>query len=208
MPFSLSDLDPGLAAFGALLEREYGRPLADWRDCERFTERESLQISRALGLLLKEPIADVVPRWADEIEASETGGRHKWLLSDAKIAAPAWEGSWQWQLLAEIDNASKSSSGQMMTPSDPRLYLLTIRYERDFFAVLTGHFQEFLCERPGLAPCEDIAAVAECLRHVPGLRPASPAFIAGILLLISKLGPKGFCAWCEERIAAKDDDVA
>jgi hypothetical protein len=208
MPSSISELDQGLSDLSALLEREYDRPLGHWRDCERFTDRESLQISRALGLLLKEPIADVVSRSVDDIEASETGGLHKWLLNDAKIAAPTWEGSWQWQLLAEIDNARKSSSGQMMTPSDPRLYLLTIRYERDFFALLAGHFQEFLCERPGLAQCADAAGVIQCLRHVPGLEQASPAFIAGTLLLISKLGPKDFCAWCEDRIEAKDDDVA
>ncbi|MDP1910250.1 MAG: hypothetical protein Q8K85_18285, partial [Hyphomicrobium sp.] len=174
MSSSFSDLDPGLTVFGALLEAEYGRPFADWRDGV-WTDRESLQVSRALGLLLKEPIANVAARAPAD---SETGARRTWALNDAKIAGSAWEGSWQWQLLADIDNAAKSASGQMMTPSDPRLYLLTIRYERDFFALLAGHFQEFLCGRPGLARCEDGSAVADLLRQIPGFQTASPIFLA------------------------------
>jgi len=202
-----SEIEQGLAAFAALLEAEYGQPFASWREAAHFGERESLQISRALGLLLKEPIADVVLRSPAEIAASETGGRRSWVLNDAKIASPAWEQSWQWKLLAEIDNASKAAGGGMMTPSDPRLFLLAMRYERDFFALIAGHLQDFLCDRPGFAQCADASAVLDRLRHVPGLPDASPAFLAGMLLLIGKLGPKGFCDWCEERAAATDDDA-
>ncbi|QXX75149.1 hypothetical protein [Methylovirgula sp. HY1] len=208
MSFSTPDLDQGLTAFGAFLEAEYGRPFADWCDSGGWTDRESLQVSRALGLLLKEPIADVAARAPADRETSETGAHRIWVLNDAKIAGSAWEGRWQWQLLADIDNAAKSASGQMMTPSDPRLYLFTIRYERDFFALLAGHFQEFLCDRPGLARCADGSAVADLLRQIPGFQAASPIFLAGALLLITKLGRKGFCAWCEERCDAKDDDAA
>ena len=208
MSSSIFERDPGLAAFGALLEAEYGRPFADWRDSRAWTDSESLQVSRALGLLLKEPIADVAAKALADIETSETGARRTWILNDAKIADPAWESSWQWQLLADIDNAAKSASGEMMMPSDPRLFLLQVRYERDFFAILAGHFQEFLCDRPGLARCEDGSAVADLLRQIPGFQAASPVLIAGTLLLIAKLGPKAFCAWCEERCDAKDDDAA
>lgn len=205
MSSSNPEINQSLTAFGTLLETEYGRPFADWRDSLVWTDRESLQVSRALGLLPKEPIADVAARAPAD---SETGAHRIWTLNDAKIAASAWEGSWQWQLLADIDNAAKSASGQMMTPSDPRLYLLTIRYERDFFALLAGHFQEFLCDRPGLARCADGSAAADLLRQIPGFQAASAIFIAGALLLIAKLGPKSFCAWCEERCDAKDDDAA
>lgn len=204
---SISEHDPNLAAFGALLEAEYGRPFADWRDSSIWTDRESLQVSRALGLLLKEPIADVVARSQADIEQSETGARRHWALDDAKIGGTAWEGSWQWGLLADIDNAAKSASGQMMTPSDPRLYLLRVRYSQDFFAILAGHFQEFLCDRPGFARCEDVSAVADLLRQLPGFQVVSQTFIAATLFLIARLGPKAFCTWCAARCDAKDDDI-
>ncbi len=207
MSSSYPELDPGLAAFGALLEEEYGLPFAGWRDNPAWTDRESLQISRALGLLLKEPIADVAEGSPAEIAASETGARRHWALDDGKIGGTAWEGSWQWQLLADIDNAAKAAAGGMLTPSDPRLFLLRVRYERDFFAILAGHFLEFLCDRSGFAQCADDAALMERLRHVPGLASASPAFLAGAAFLIGTLGPEGFCAWCDMRASAKDDDV-
>jgi hypothetical protein len=204
---SIPESDRGLEAFGALLEAEYGRPFAEWRDSAQWSERESLQISRALGLLLKEPIADVMERSLEDIAASETGARRRWLLDDAKIGGTEWEASWQWQLLADIDNAAKAAGGGMMTPSDPRLYLLSIRYSQDFFAILAGHCQEFLCDRPGFAQDADSAAVAERLSHIPGLATASATFLAGLLFMIGKLGQKAFCAWCEERASAKDDDA-
>jgi hypothetical protein len=207
MPSSTPDLAPDTCAFAALLEEEYGAPFAHWADCTAWTDRESLQLSRALGLLLKEPIADVTARSAVEIAESETGGRRHWRLNDAKIAGKAWEASWQWQLLTDIDNAAKSAAGGMMTPSDPRLFLMLVRYERDFFALLAGHFLEFLCDRPGFAQDSDSATVNDRLRHIPGLAAASAGFIAGTGFLIGKLKPKGFCAWCEERSGAKDDDA-
>jgi hypothetical protein len=208
MSSSIPETDPGLAAFAALLEAEYGLPLAHFSEKSPWTERESLQISRALGLLLKQPIASIAVLSPDAIAASETGARRRWTLDDAKIAGTQWEASWQWQLLADIDNAAKSAGGGMMTPSDPRLYLLTIRYDRDFFAILAGHCQEFLCDRPGFAQDGDAAAVIDRLSHIPGFQTASPAFIAGTAFLIAHLGRKGFCAWCEERGGAKDDGAS
>ncbi|MGO9132623.1 MAG: hypothetical protein ACLP8A_01050 [Methylovirgula sp.] len=203
----LPETDPGLCPFNALLEEEYGAPLAKWRDCSAWSDRESLQISRAIGLLVKEPIAEVTARSAAEIAASETGGRRDWTLDDAKIQAPGWEGSWQWRLLADIDNAAKSAAGGMMTPSDPRLYLTSVRYERDVFALIAGHLLEFLCERPQFADCTDAPTILARLRQVPGLGAADPGFLGGLAFLIGKLGPKGFCAWCDERVAATDDDA-
>jgi hypothetical protein len=206
MPASHPDITQGLAAFGSLLEAEYGRPFADWQD-GAWTDRESLQVSRALGLLLKEPIAHVSARPEAAIAASDTGSRRDWMLDDAKIAAPDWEASWQWQLLADIDNAAKAASGGMMTPSDPRLYLLTIRYDRDFFAIIAGHLIEFLCERPSFETCIDMATIRDRLKSVPGFAQASTEFLAGVAFLIQKLGPKAFCGWCEERCDAKNDDA-
>lgn len=39
--------------FAALLEAEYGAPFAHWSEAQAWRDRESLQISRALGLMLK-----------------------------------------------------------------------------------------------------------------------------------------------------------
>lgn len=207
MASQLPETDPSLRLLNAFLEEEYGESIAYWHDRTAWTDRESLQISRALGLLVKEPIASVTARSAAEVAASDTGGRRHCRLDDTKIAARDWEGSWQWQLLADIDNAEKSASGGMMTPSDPRLFLLSVRYDRDVFALIAGHLAEFLCERPGFEPCIDDAALRDRLRSVPGFAQASPTFLAGLIFLIGKLGPKGFCTWCEERAATSDDDA-
>jgi hypothetical protein len=205
--FDSQDFSQGLGAFAAFLEEEYGQPFSVWREAASFGDRENLQISRALGLLIKMPIAEALARSKDEIAASETGGRRNWSLSDAKIADSAWEGSWQWQLLAEIDNASKSAAGGMMTPSDPRLFLLSTRYSQDSFALLAGHLQDLLCDRPALAMGKDATSLSEILRQVPGFAAASPALVAGTIFLISKLGPESFCDWCSERREARDDDT-
>lgn len=94
-----------------------------------------------------------------------------------------------------------------MTPSDPRLFLMSVRYDRDFFALVAGHLQMFLCARPGFAESRDAETRMALLARVPGLATASEAFIVGLVFLIDKLGPKEFCSFCEERAEAKDDDV-
>jgi hypothetical protein len=196
MPHSQAELANALNVFGELLVAEYARPIEDFANAAEWSELDKLQLSRALEILIKEPIADCEPATEAEIGASDTNARRRWDLSDRKIAAPDWEESWQWQLLSDIDNSSKADSGQMMTPSDPRLFILRIRYSHDFFAVLAGHFLKYFCERPNAANMEDLPFV---LQQIPGLANAGPAFIAAVVFMISKLGRKGFCDWCEDR---------
>jgi hypothetical protein len=207
-------LAEGLKAFGACLDAEYGLSLAHWDTLEEWSERDKLQISRALGILMKEPIAEAS---AADPQTNDTGAKRRWDYSDARIAACEWEDSWQWSLLAEIDNGAKADgdSGQMMTPSDPRLYLLFVRYERDCFSVLAEHVQRFICDRKAFKTLPDAssASPAEIAVHTaalfckqPGLDTASPALIAGLVFLVTKIGWKDFCDWCDERMSATSDD--
>jgi hypothetical protein len=41
---------------------------------------------------------------------------------------------------------------------------------------------------------------------VPGLERAADDFIAGLVFLISKTGPRGFGDWCDERGTAPSDE--
>ncbi len=211
-----ASLQTGLAAFSHLLEEEYGEPLAHWARIDKWTDAESLQISRALAILMKQPIADASE--ADATSNETRAGRH-WTINDTKIAGHEFESSWQYHLLADIENAREKEPGQMAVPADPRRFALFIAYERGYFAILADHLLRLLCDRvklpafatsqrlsPDQSPPAEAMLAADLLRQVPGLEQADGAFIAGLVLLMSKLGPRGFVDWCDERSTAQSDD--
>jgi len=213
MSCSRDDLAAGLAALSDLLEQEYGHAVSHWAEAAAWGDLEKRQISRALQILLEAPIAEPVPLSPASLASVEVGAKRDWKLADAKIEAPDWEQSWQWQLLAAIDNASKEGAGGMVTPSDPRMFVLRLRYERGLFAALAGYLADIFCERMaaqfpvadpdsartigGLLPdlTSDQGAL---LQRIPGLEAASASLLAGILFMIDRLGPKAFCDWCDE----------
>jgi len=203
MPQSREILQTGLASFGMLLEEEYGLPFAHWAEGAAWNDLQTLQVSHALDALIAAPISDIAEASPGEVHASETGARRLLALSDAKIAARDWEGSWQWELFAAIDNATKEATGGMVTPADPRMLVMRTRYRSDFVTLLAAYLAEALCGRALLRWFEVApgAAVeqAAALRQIPGLERASPDFLAGLLFMIERLGPKAFCAWCEDR---------
>ena len=209
MSYSRPNLEAGLTIFGNLLEAEYGLGLAHYAGLPALGAKEKSQISRALEILILEPIADPTPSSEAAIAASETGAKRTWIFSDQKIIEADFETTWQWSLLTALDNATKSETGRMMTPSDPRLFILKLRYESDFFVALAQHFATFLCGRALVSafdsgPSPPHAALmtqacvgqAAALQQIPGFEAASPAFIAGALFMISRLGTKSFCDWC------------
>lgn len=208
MSYTQPILEAGLITFGDLLEAEYGLGLAHWADLPAWSGKEKSQISRALEVLILEPIADPAPNSDAAIGASEIGARRTWTLSDQKISGADFETTWQWSLLAALDNATKNAMGEMMTPSDPRLFILKFKYQSEFFVALAQHFATFLCGRAlvaafDAAPSPPRAALmteacvgqAAALLQVPGFEAASPVFIAGVLFMISRLGAKSFCDW-------------
>jgi hypothetical protein len=212
MPCSRADLESGISAFASLLEEEYGRPIKDWMGAS-WSETQKLQIGRALEILMMAPIAKAAPLSPGSGEGADLGARRAWVLADEQIVGAAWEATWQWRLLAAIDNATKGETGGMMTPSDPRMFVLRIRYESGFFAALAGYFAQILCGR-GAFPLGETGAArlggeagvlpeyaleqAAILQALPGLETAEPAFVAGVLFLVDRLGPKEFCELCDE----------
>jgi hypothetical protein len=212
-------LQSGLKTFSELLEQEYGQTLALLAVAPTWTEIDSLRISRALAILMKLPIADSAAMTDAEIALGETGGRRRWTLNDAKIAGAEFETSWQFHLLADIENAQEKEPGQMAVPADPRRFALFIGYERGYFAILADHLSRLLCDRvklppfaepcvltPDEAPSDDAVLAADLLRQVPGLEQAGGDFIAGLVFLMTKTGARGFGDWCEERSSAQSDD--
>jgi len=208
-------LQQGLAAFSHFLEEEYGQPLGHWARIPEWSDAESLQISRALAVLMKRPIADALELSEADIAASETGARRRWTISDVKIAGPDFSASWQYSLLADIENAQEKEPGQMAVPADPRRFALFVSYQRGYFAILAGHLQRLLCDRvklpafalaPDELPPDEAMAAANLLRQVPGFERCDDSFIAGLLFLMSKTGPRGFSDWCDERSTAQSDD--
>jgi hypothetical protein len=187
----LDDMTGDLSAFGRLLHGEYGLPLSHWAEKSAWSENDTAQIARALEILIMLPIAEPSP----VAGAAPPGPLQTWSLSDQKIAGQDWETSWQYGLLADMDNASKAAGGQMMTPSEPRLFLLKIRYEKGLFGVFAAHMAEYFCDR-GAPP--DSAGLGSKLAKIPGLANAGGDFLAGLSLMIEKLGFKPFCAYCED----------
>jgi hypothetical protein len=209
-------LQQGLAGFSRLLEDEYGGPLEHWAQMPEWSDAESLQISRALAVLMKQPIADVAET---DAASNETSARRRWAINDAKIAGAAFESSWQYHLLADIENAQEKEPGQMAVPADPRRFALFISYERGYFAILADHLLRLLCDRvklpafatptrfsPDQSPPEEAVLAADLLRQVPGLEKADGTFIAGLVFLMSKTGARGFSDWCDERSTAQSDE--
>ncbi len=212
MSETLASLQHGLTAFSQLLEAEYGEPLAHWARLAKWSDAESLQISRALAVSMKQPIADAAET---DAASNETGARRHWTINDTKIAGADFAASWQYLLLADIENAQEKEPGQMAVPADPRRFVLFIAYTRGYFAILADHLSRLFCERVKLPafelipdqPVSDEAALtAGLLRQVPGLERADDAFIAGLVFLISKTGPRGFGDWCDERGTAPSDE--
>jgi len=208
-------LQKGLSEFDAFLQADYGEPLSVWAAKTDWSDLDSLQISRALAMILKEPVSDYI----DETDAVETHAKRRWALNDAKITEPAFEQSWQYFCLAEIENAQEKEPGQMAVPADPRRFMLRIRYERGTFSVLADHLFRLLCDRVKLPafkpdpqmsadqePGEEAQLAADLLRQVPGLERAEPRFIAGLVFLMSKAGGRGFADWCDDRSSAASDE--
>jgi len=208
-------LQKGLSAFDAFLQAEYGAPLSFWAVKTTWSDLDSLQMSRALAAILKEPVADC----SDETDTVETHAKRRWMLSDAKIASPDFQESWQYYCLAEIENAQEKEPGQMAVPADPRRFMLRIRYERGTFSVLADHLFRLLCDRVKLPafkpdpylsaetdPSEEALLALDLLWQVPGLERAEPRFIAGLVFLLSKTGGRGFSDWCDDRSSAASDD--
>ncbi|WP_020175196.1 hypothetical protein [Methyloferula stellata] len=209
-------LQHGFAALSHLLQEEYGQPLAHWAQMPKWSDAESLQISRALAILMKQPIADAAET---DAASNETGARRRWTINDTKIASPEFASSWQYHLLADIENAQEKETGQMAVPADPRRFALFISYERGYFAILAGHLLRLLCDRvklpvfaapaqlsPDQPPADEAVLAADLLRQVPGLEQASATFIAGLVFLMSKQGARGFGDWCDERSTAQSDE--
>jgi len=215
-PETHTSLQQGLAAFSHLLEQEYGKPLSHWAQTGKWGDVESLQISRAIAILMKQPIADATDLSPEESAASETGALRRWTISDAKIAGDEFGASWQYLLLADIENSREKEPGQMAVPADPRRFALFIAYERGYFAILADHLLRLFCDRvkvPAIAglsleqpPSDDAILAAILLRQVPGLEQADSAHIAGLVFLMSKTGARGFSDWCDERSPAPSDD--
>jgi hypothetical protein len=209
-------LQQGLAAFSQLLDAEYGEPLSHWGQIEKWSDAESLQISHALSILMKQPIADAAET---DAASNETRARRRWTINDTKIASPEFASSWQYHLLADIENAQEKEPGQMAVPADPRRFALFISYERGYFAILADHLLRLLCDRvklpafaapaqlsPDRPPSDEAVLAADLLRQVPGLEQADGAFVAGLVFLMSKLGARGFGDWCDERSTAQSDE--
>ncbi len=208
-----ASLQNGLAGFSHLLEEEYGQPLSHWAQIPKWSDAESLQISRALAVLIKQPIADAIEANA---ASNETDAQRHWTISDAKIAGDDFAASWQYNLLADIENAQEKEPGHMAVPADPRRFALFISYQRSFFGVLAGHLLRLLCDRvklpafaglsPDQPPPDQAVLAADLLRQVPGLERADGAFIAGLVFLMSRTGARGFADWCDERSSAQSDE--
>jgi len=184
----------GLTAFDHLLRDEYGLPLEYWTSLPTLDDRERDRLVKALEVLILQPIADAADS-SDEVRTGEMGSLKQWQLSDEKIAGRDWEQSWQWQLIAAIDNGTRNETSGMMTPSDPRLFLLRIRYGKGLFPALADYLGRVFCGRAGT---RQVADTGSALRQVPGFETASPALIVGLAFLIDKLGRDDFCDFCDD----------
>ncbi|WP_148210573.1 hypothetical protein [Beijerinckia indica] len=194
-PAPLSTETQGRDLFDRLLMEEYGVSLTHWAGLPSLSDQDCASLTRALEILVMQPIAESAPANPKSETGEDIKALRHWVYSDEKIANPGWENSWQWHLLAAIDNGTRDENGGMMTPSDPRLFLLRLRYGRGIFAALADYLDRVFCGRTGARQGDDSASA---LRQVPGLDSAAPAFLAGLAFLVDKLGRDDFCDYCAD----------
>jgi len=184
-------------------------------------EKETLdRVGRLIGVTMKQPLAEPQPVDTPTIT---TRAYRQWELKDEKTILDTEQNTWQYQTLAALSQDEQVIESLGYQP--PSVYGLAVdaHHERGFFAILTVSCRKYLCSEPKLreeisnqiedarragidirnVTPETIVAVGGAavgtvlIQSIPILGLVGTPVIAGLLVIIYKIGMHAFCQWAQ-----------
>jgi hypothetical protein len=207
------ELKAGFTELNALAESEYRQSLQQLLgDTTRHSDA-SLRIARLVGVVLKQPFA--IPRDLDRPSGHSDAYRTWELLDRRSIDEQSQRGSWQYQVLQQLAQEAGTSVYQLA---------LDAHHERGFFGYLGRSTAKYICGDAKIR-AEVTKAVAEAKKGGVNINATSPEFlvggaglslgifliqsvpvlglvgapvIAGLVLIVYRIGVDAFCDWVND----------
>jgi hypothetical protein len=213
-PLREADLRQGFAALDELAQAEYHRSLGEILAEPIGEMYPVMQIGRLVGVVVKQPFSTPVEL---DPPSDITGAHRAWeLLGGSDFHEPARTETWQFRLLQEL-------------AADGDAYDLAVQahHERGFFAHLAGSTAHYICGDPAVRD-EVERAVNEArnagvnvsltspnvimgsagmsvgvllVQSVPFLGFVGAPVIAGLILILYRIGVDAFCGWSRDLYA-------
>jgi hypothetical protein len=210
---SPEELKDGFRELNTLAESEYHQSLQElMRDTTRHSD-SSLRIARLVGVVLKEPFA--TPRDLDRPSWHSHAYRTWELLEERTIEEPPRRDSWQYQVLQSLAQETGTNVYQLA---------LDAHHERGFFGYLGRSTAKYICGDAKIRK-EITKAVNEAkkggvninatspellvgsaglslgvllIQSVPVLGLVGAPVIAGLVLIVYRIGVNAFCEWVND----------
>jgi hypothetical protein len=221
------ELRDGFHALDELSSGDYHKSLNELFDSNLSDQEKSLKIGRLVGVAMKEPFARAV---VSETPSEITGAFRQWQLNEDSFGIPGIEETWQYRTLEAMraDPAVAKSLGAEKFETAAAL-AKAAHAESGFFACLAASAKKYLCGDPkSRSEIENIIKKAKA--QGLNVSNATPEFIvlsagsaiaaylipnfaffgflgapaiAGLVLIIYKIGLNAFCQWGHP-LAAED----
>jgi hypothetical protein len=217
------ELSKGASDVAALSLKEYGVSLNQLL-AQEDDERRFRQLSRLIGIFLKEPFAEPVNL---DSPSADTGSLRAWhLVPDEKsFSEPSRLITWQYKTLEElIANGDAVEEIGWVPPSAYEL-ARNAQHERGFFGYLSISMRKYLCRDAKLrekiekniqeaktsgfnlkvvtpeiiVSSAGLSLGAFLVQSVPILAFVGAPVIAGLVLVIYSIGLDAFCSWAASR---------
>jgi hypothetical protein len=213
-----------LARLDSLAVDEYRMPLSEVVADDDAT-RSTARLGRLVGILLKEPFAVPTPR---EQPSGVTGAHRSWLLlGEDAFNDPERQRTWQYKTL-EMVRSDLESEPEFAFFEDWGVWDFAdyAGTERAFFGFFARAARPYICGNSetrqavdealrtsgvakGAAPVSAMIG-ADLLYHlsqVPFLGATDITLIAGLSLILGRIGLDGFCDWSKQYIQVDDQDM-
>lgn len=210
------DLAQGFTELNELSKSEYHQTLDELQNDPTTPFDPSLQIGRLVGVVLKAPFADSV---ALPEQSTLTGAYRAWnLVGESRFNEPAIQNSWQHRVLQDIATTEGLTNAYALA--------LDAHFERGFFGYLARSTCKYLCGDPQIrreiekavddarksgldvtVKSPEIAVGSAGLtlgmlliQHVPILGFVGAPVIAGLVVILYRIGIDAFCTWTETQL--------
>jgi hypothetical protein len=215
-----AEIAESLARLDSLAVDEYRMPLSDVIADEDAT-RSAARLGRLVGILLKEPFAVPTPR---DKPSGVTGAYRSWLLvGEDAFNDPERQETWQYKTLEKVrsDLVSEYPFFEDWNVWEFADYAGT---ERAFFGFFARAARRYICEKAETKRAVDEALRASAvgkgaplpamigadlvyhLSQIQFLGATDITLIAGLSVILGRIGLDGFCDWSTKYIQVDDQD--
>jgi hypothetical protein len=209
------ELQQGFITLNNLAKAEYHKSLEQLQTDPTSTIDPSLQVGRLIGVMMKEPFAEPQDL---PFPSTFTAAYRGWnLLGRERFDDPRVKASWQYELLQQLA-AAEGFGNDSYSLAD------VAHYERGFFGYLGRSVAGYICGDPKIRgevekAVDDTrkagfnislqspeAAVgtggmilgAALIQHAPILGFVGAPVIAGLVLVVYRIGVDAFCEWMQQ----------